>query len=103
MWTDLNTEGYDLDVPGAAMWMLYAGEHIFKSKREHIEPVEDVVGLLVSAHPRWDDERCNGFCRERWDLWKSRLSEIAEMGDINVATKELAKQAVDHMKRVEHS
>lgn len=83
------------------MWMLYAGEHIFKSERERIEDLEDTVGLKIEAHPWWDNEQRNGFSRERWDLWKSRFGAVAGMDDISMETKELARQAVVCMGRVE--
>lgn len=83
------------------MWMLYAGEHIFKSERERIDDLEDTVGLEIEAHPWWENEQCNGFCRERWDLWKRRFSAIAGIDDISMETKELAQQAVVYMGRVE--
>ena len=83
------------------MWMLYAGEHIFKSKRERIETREDRVGLELEAHPWWNNERSNGFSRERWDMWKSRFSAIAGIDDLNAETKELAQKAIVCMGRVE--
>lgn len=84
------------------MWMLYAGEHISKSERERIEKSEDMVGLELEPHPLWDDEQRNGFCRKRWNMWKRRFSEIAEMACNNLETKELARQAIDCMEQVEH-
>ena len=57
--------------------------------------------LEHTAHPWWDDENGNGFCRERWDLWKDRLRNIAEVSDVEVSTKELARQAIAEMSRVE--
>ena len=103
IFSDVEPEAYDLDVPGAAMWMLYAGEHVFGSKREHIEQLEDVAGFERAEHPWWEDEERNGFCRERWDVWKSGFSEMGKMEELSEETKDLAKQAVEHMEKVESS
>ena len=100
---DVEPKAYDLDVPGAAMWMLYAGEHVFESKREHIDQSEDVGGFETAEHPWWDEEERNGFCRERWDLWKSGFNEMAEMEELSEETKDLAKQAFENMDKVENA
>ena len=83
------------------MWMLYAGEHIFRSEREQIEAWEDTVGLESEAHPWWNNERCNGFSRERWDIWKNRFSAIAGIDNLSAETKNLAQKAVVSMCGVE--
>ena len=99
---DLNARGYDLNLPGAAVWILYAVEYIFMNKRKQVEKTEDRVGIFTSAHPWWDDEKCSGFCRERWNLWKAGSGQLAVIEEIAQRTRDMAKQAFECMERIEN-
>ena len=62
---DLNAEG--LSVPGAVMWIFYAGEPIWKSERERVGPFADLHALLMlQGSLMWDVSKKNDFCKERW-------------------------------------
>ena len=52
---DLNAEGLSLNVPGAVMWILYAGEYIWRSEREWVAPFTDLNALYMSRGSlMWD-------------------------------------------------
>ena len=52
---DLNAEGLSLNVPGAVMWILYAGVYIWRSEREWVAPFTDLNAPYMSRGSlMWD-------------------------------------------------
>ncbi|KZT26737.1 hypothetical protein NEOLEDRAFT_1131753 [Neolentinus lepideus HHB14362 ss-1] len=78
-------------VPGAAMWFLYLGRPIYTSDEEYGNPGRG--GAL------WKGKK--GFCKERWYLWKDRLDIISQNTDVSGNTRDMAKQALETMNKVE--
>ncbi|KLU88290.1 hypothetical protein MAPG_07277 [Magnaporthiopsis poae ATCC 64411] len=42
-----------------------------------------------------------GYCLERWDFWRSRLEEISVAGELDVATRQVAKDCLETMTKIE--
>jgi hypothetical protein len=54
------------------------------------------VGPLDTAGPLYDGKR--GFCRVRWQFWKSRFSKLkGEVGEV----AKMVEQALDAMEKAE--
>ena len=101
---DLNAEGLSLNVPGAVMWIFYAGEHIWKSEREWVVPFTDLNALETSRGSlMWDATKKNGFCEERWVLWRDSFGWVADMEEVSDETRELATLAYERMRWIEEN
>jgi hypothetical protein len=101
---DSNAQGLSLNVPGAAMWILYAGERIWKSESEWVGPRIDRLALYMShGSLMWDESRKNGFCLERWALWRDSFGWVADMEEVYDETRELAALAMERMRLIEEN
>ncbi|KAL9114198.1 MAG: hypothetical protein Q9187_007509 [Circinaria calcarea] len=88
----------DCLVPAAAQWIFHAGHMIFHLQdewRASQDPGED-QGF---GEGLWKGK--NGFCRERWDFWKSRFTWVQGLKELEFETKAVAKQAVERMEKIE--
>ncbi len=88
----------EIYVPPAAQWILIAGRNIHRCCRTRQDNTGDLViqcwkgaygGTLL-----WTGEE--GFSIERWEFWKQRFGEIAQLGE-NHMVKQLAAQAAEEM------
>lgn len=101
---NLNAQGLSLNVPGAVMWILYAGGRIWKSEREWIGPLMDSNGLYMSRGSLMcDGTKNNGFCLERWAMWRDSFGWVADMEEVCEETRALATLAVERMRWVEQN
>ena len=101
---DLNAEGLSLNVPGAVMWIFYAGEYIWKSKREWFAPLTDRYAMYMSRGSlMWDSSMKNGFCEERWVIWRDSFGWVADMKEVSNETRELATLAYERMRSIEEN
>ena len=99
---DLSPRGLDLNVPGAAMWILYAGDHLLQCDQEWLDSrVSTRAHMIASGSFMWGTEKKKGFCRERWDLWRNSLAWVGDIEGVTVATREIAMRAADEMVRLE--
>ena len=91
-----------LNVPGAAMWIFYAGERMYQSDREWQPPYYDRFAMhLAKGSFYWNGK--NGFCRERWQVWKLGFEEVTEMEQVYEETREFAAKAAQQMREIEAS
>ena len=82
--------------------MLYAGERIWSSERDRREPYESVRAMaLARGNRRWEEGKKNGFCNERWGLWREMFAREADMEDVWAETRELAGFAAGKMGEIE--
>ena len=87
-------EEISVNLPAAAVWIFYAGEHFYKSRREwreHWSP--------ASGGPLWNGKK--GYCPERWVLWKERFQWVMMQGNMTDEAKEFTGKAVRKMNEVE--
>lgn len=85
-------------VPAAAQWIFYAGHFIYNSQQEWEK--SETRGDPARGGDKWNGKK--GFCKERWDFWKSRFSWVAELPELMDETKTIATQAVAAMINVEN-
>ncbi|KAK0469098.1 uncharacterized protein EV420DRAFT_1633530 [Desarmillaria tabescens] len=83
---ELNPEVLDSHVPAAAVWVIYAGRHIWALAPKGKEGSKATRGGL-----RW--KGFPGYCVERWNLWKERFQSFAGRTDLNAQTREMSKMA----------
>ncbi|KAL8930404.1 MAG: hypothetical protein Q9208_000587 [Pyrenodesmia sp. 3 TL-2023] len=96
---DLNAQGLSLNVPGAAMWIFFAGEHIWQCEREWREPYDDIRAMYMAKGGfLWGEDRKNGFCVEGWGVWRDSFEWVAEMEGVSDEARELGKAAAGLMR-----
>ena len=66
-------------VPAAAQWILIAGKEMYASD------------FTVEDH---------STCREKWARWRQGFANVAEMGELEMETIKMAKEAAEMMVRV---
>lgn len=88
-----------LNVPGAAVWIYYAGNWIFSCQKSW-EPGFPIGDPAVGGS-LWEGSR--GFSRGRWDLWRQRFRWIAENSEVQQETRDYAWKAAEEMERIESS
>lgn len=84
-------------VPAAAQWIFHAGPLVFQCQEEY--PPGARGGDPAGGGNLWKGK--HGFCRERWQLWKSRFQWVAEKQSLREGTRAVAKEAVDVMETIE--
>jgi hypothetical protein len=84
--------GLDFRVPAAADWISLAGAKLFASNK-------DFGG---AGQVRWLWKGKGGFCKERWELWKSRFKEVSEFEQPSQNTRDIAKRAAEDMEKIEN-
>ena len=100
--TDLSPRGLDLNVPGAAVWILYAGDHLLRCEKEWLDPRSSVESFRVSKETfTWPASNMKGFCRERWNLWRNSFAWVTDMEGVLPETRVIAMRAADEMVRLE--
>lgn len=91
----------DVVVPAAAQWMLHAGKAIFNCgdvvQEDVIQPSHGLDSL--AAVGLWKGKP--GFCKERWTLWKKRFEWVNSVEELNVVSREVARQAKKAMEEIE--
>ncbi|KAK3671616.1 hypothetical protein LTR78_008539 [Recurvomyces mirabilis] len=87
----------DFNVPGAAVWIEIAGEHLFGMEKEF--PHGGNQGRPGLGGPLWDG--MYGFCGERWALWRRRFGELADASELEHELRDLSSRAEAKMKEIE--
>jgi hypothetical protein len=82
----------DFNVPVAAYWISLAGAKLFASNKD--------FGRDGQGERLWKGK--GGFCKERWNLWKSRFKEISEFEQPSQNTRDIAKRAAEDMEKIEN-
>ena len=82
------------EVPAAVQWLLIAGEELYRL-------VDDADQTNVIPQSDLYSENSPGLQKERWDLWKERLSWVQSQERLNDETKTLANQAYERMSDLE--
>ena len=85
---DIEIEELNTHLPGAVVWIFYAGKHLF---------VNESDGHATPSHIRREGSCWQGLlfkiCKERCALWKVRFSELAGRAGIADVVKEVALEA----------
>ena len=81
-------------MPAAAQWLLIAGSELYRL-------VDDSAQTNVIIPSDLYDDETPGLQKQRWDLWKARLSWVQEQATLNDQTKAVAKQAHAKMRELE--
>lgn len=84
-------------VPAAAQWVFHAGLLLFKCEEE-IEPSHD-RGDPLRGGVLWEGK--HGFCKKRWEFWKSRFMFIIDGENLDTETRKVAAKAVKAMNQIE--
>jgi hypothetical protein len=84
--------GLDFSVPAAADWISLAGAKLFASNED----------FGRAGQGRWLWKGKGGFCKERWELWKSRFKEVSEFEQPSQNTRDIAKRAAEDMEKIEN-
>lgn len=78
----------------AAPWILFAGDYLYTLSQEQ-QPLLGNSGAPGRLHA---DKQWNGFCPERWVVWKQGFENVE--GKLSVAeSKDLAKRAASFMQQ----
>ena len=75
---------YEPYAAAAAQWILHAGDALFELCEK------DIRGLGM----RWSSTL--------WDSWKAKFEEVQEDKRFSEAARDLVRQALEHMNRLEH-
>jgi Protein of unknown function (DUF3632) len=91
------------NVSVASEWIIQIGLHFFRAIQEIESRGEDedttiYQGKMFPVGPLYHGKI--GLCRERWEFWKLRFSEI--QGQVDEEVSKMVQRAVDEMERVEH-
>lgn len=98
---DLDVDSLSLNIPGAAVWVLYAGELIWKLERVWGHPPEDRLAYDTRGTRRWPEPKKNGFCVERWTLWRDQFQVMADTEGVSFEAQDLASRAAEQMRWIE--
>lgn len=91
-----------INVPAAAVWVLYAGNFLFRSQREWVFVPEEgnLEGRSVAyGGPLWQGK--TGSCIERWEFWKERFGVIVETENVDEDTRSWADSARRKMEEIQ--
>ena len=58
---------------------------------------------LARGSYRWEEGKKNGFCRERWRLWRELFGSVADTEEVWAETRELAGLAAEKMRGIEEN
>ena len=86
-------------LPAAVQWLLISGRQIFTSTA--VYESGSGRGDPARGGELWDG--VHGFCRDRWDFWRSRLEALLQpeiAAELARETVEWARRAVDVMVRI---
>lgn len=89
---------YDAYVPAAAVWILGMGRDL-SSKEEDLTPKDQKQGNPGRGGELWKGKA--EFSKDRWAFWKERFAEVGQMKDVREGTRNVARDAVQHMERAE--
>ncbi|KAH7183331.1 uncharacterized protein B0J16DRAFT_163637 [Fusarium flagelliforme] len=76
-----------------SVWLVYASDTLSKATKEGKQFDGKMARPGASLK---DDVEWRGFCQDRWNAWKERLS-LLKNADLSGDTKSLIKQGVDNM------
>lgn len=96
-----DNDSLSLNVPGAAVWILYAGELVWENEMVWGHPPSDRLAYSTASTPRWAQPKKNGFCDERWSLWKDQFRVVADTEGISAEARDLAQRAAEKMGWIE--
>lgn len=87
----------EIHVQAAIIWIRYAGKFIYSSER--IWEQHRLRGDPAVGGPLWKGK--SGFCKERWALWKDRLTELSEEQKISNEVRGMVREAAETMTQIE--
>ena len=86
------------DVPAAAVWLVYAGDVLFKTKIS----AQDMGQLGQKGGVLWQNkEEEGGYSKTRWYFWKNRFKWIEKESGADYMAKKLSAKAVWKMENIE--
>lgn len=91
-------EEISLNIPAAAVWILYAGEQIYTCRSEWGRKPPNGC-KPAEGGPLWNGKI--GFCPKRWALWKDRFQWVTMQSDMTDEAREMAGKAVEKMNEIE--
>jgi hypothetical protein len=77
----------------AALWIKFCGEHLH-SLNQIWEP-DPRKGNVARGGPLYGGP--NGFCKERWELWRERFGVLTQVDGLEEGTREMLKDAKRRM------
>jgi len=84
-----------MNVSTASEWIIRCGMQLYRQSWD-VGPLDTDRAWLKTAGPLYDGKR--GFCRDRWQFWKSRFSKLkGEVGEV----AKMVEQALDAMEKAE--
>jgi len=86
-------EEISVNIPAAAVWIFYAGEHIYESRDEWPERWTPSEGGPLRTGRK-------GSCPGRWALWKERFQWVARHDAMTDEANDFAERAVEETDRV---
>ncbi|KAF4631004.1 hypothetical protein G7Y89_g7132 [Cudoniella acicularis] len=79
-------------VPAAAQWMIYNAKGLYENK--------GLMGDEYDHDPtNWKGQK--GWSKERFAYWRERFEWVSTVNELDEATRQAAKEAVEVMKKVE--
>lgn len=76
-------------IPAATQWIFILGPEIRSWDNEY--PHGELEGDPGRGGALWNGQR--GFCKGRWELWRSRFAELSVEGQLSDALREICKKA----------
>ena len=99
---ELHADELWMNVPGAVVWILYAGDFIFHSEREWgPAPEGGEPGHQGAARGGTLWQGNTGFGRERWTFWRERFGAIVSREDVDEDTRSWAQRARRKMEDIQ--
>ncbi|KAJ4369151.1 hypothetical protein N0V83_006235 [Neocucurbitaria cava] len=89
---------YDAYVPAAVAWIFGFGSDLFH-KEEDLTPTDPRFGNPGRGGKLWKGKA--EFSPARWVFWQDRLAEVGNMDDVKEETRNIARDAVEHMERAQ--
>jgi hypothetical protein len=94
---DRELEPLETYLPAAVAWVSILGQEIFSWDNEF--PSGKREGDPGRGGPLWDGQ--HGFCKERWNLWKQRFTELSSSNELTKELRELAAEGAIKMGEAE--
>ena len=91
---DQDKGALDCEVMAAAEWILQGGEELYKRFREDLDEAETRMTKPGSLY-----QGKAGLCRQRWDFWKQRFTDVSQQVSEGVGKQALL--AADRMQTIE--
>jgi hypothetical protein len=97
------SEGLETDLTEPDLVVLDTAAQVFKQASGELLrrcKEEQAQGFMSSSNGLWRGQ--GGYSMDRWQFWKDRWNSLAEQQALSPNVRDLAREALGHMDKVEH-